>query len=307
MTQLSFPICFEGQLSTTDVEKINFTLVVLSWYEIEDRTIVDLYVNPRILRNIQKIITSISVSGQEKPAMGYYNDEGKIVIFDGATRAEACKEAQKDFSILVCENIKTQQVRWYIDNIADSGTSLKDVDRIYNDFYAYSEYKKSRINQGLKYGVNEWVTLTGYTRYSKTQIYDNFKFADAIPMEFVKQFTYSSVSTNKLRNKLVSLSKLCSKEFSFQHLIDEIKYEYLQALDTDYHESVDWLKIYNKVEKSFLPKKKDRPKVSKSETNKLPFEITEKKGEDGSLNELTLSGLDQKTLKKIIGLLNANF
>ncbi|WP_117232962.1 ParB/RepB/Spo0J family partition protein [Vibrio maerlii] len=72
---------------------------------------------------LSDVLTSLREHGQQYPAIGRKNDQGKIEVLDGSRRRMACILAEREFMIYVAEKIDTKHAK-FMSDVANSHKPL---------------------------------------------------------------------------------------------------------------------------------------------------------------------------------------
>lgn len=114
-------------LDVAGEERISFELMRIPATEVETRTVVfaenareQSFLNEHALSDI---LVSLQEHGQQYPAIGRKNDQGKIEVLDGSRRRMACILAEREFLIYVAEKIETSHAK-FMSDVANSHKPL---------------------------------------------------------------------------------------------------------------------------------------------------------------------------------------
>ncbi|WP_295899100.1 ParB/RepB/Spo0J family partition protein [uncultured Vibrio sp.] len=107
------------ELAVAGEELVSFELVRIPASEVESSTTVfadnareQSFLNEHALSDV---LTTLKERGQQYPAVGRRNQEGKIEVLDGSRRRMSCILAGKEFLIYVAEDINTHHAKFLSD------------------------------------------------------------------------------------------------------------------------------------------------------------------------------------------------
>ncbi|WP_086981254.1 ParB/RepB/Spo0J family partition protein [Vibrio aphrogenes] len=120
------------ELAIAGEDLVSFELVSVPAAEIETQTVVfaensreQSFLNEHALADI---LVTLKERGQQYPAVGRRNAQGKIEVLDGSRRRMSCILAQKDFLIYVADNIETQHAK-FLSDVANAHKPLSLYER----------------------------------------------------------------------------------------------------------------------------------------------------------------------------------
>lgn len=107
------------ELSVAGEDLVSFELVRIPAAEVATRTVVfeenareQSFLNEHALSDV---LTTLKERGQQYPAVGRKNKDGKIEVLDGSRRRMSCILADKEFLIYVAENINGEHAKFLSD------------------------------------------------------------------------------------------------------------------------------------------------------------------------------------------------
>ncbi|MBD1575952.1 ParB/RepB/Spo0J family partition protein [Vibrio sp. S11_S32] len=111
---------------------VSFELMSIPAVEIKDQTLVfaqnsreQSFLNEHALSDI---LSTLKERGQQYPAVGRRNKNGKIEVLDGSRRRMSCILAQKDFLIYVADEIETEDAK-FLSDVANAHKPLSLYER----------------------------------------------------------------------------------------------------------------------------------------------------------------------------------
>ncbi|MDG3086279.1 ParB/RepB/Spo0J family partition protein [Vibrio hannami] len=120
------------ELAVAGQEIVEFELIKIPANEIESQTLVfeenareQSFLNEHALSDV---LVTLKERGQQYPAVGRRNEQGKIEVLDGSRRRMSCILAQKDFLIYVAENINTEHSK-FLSDVANAHKPLSLYER----------------------------------------------------------------------------------------------------------------------------------------------------------------------------------
>ncbi|WP_105901093.1 ParB/RepB/Spo0J family partition protein [Vibrio gangliei] len=120
------------ELAIAGQELVAFELVTIPAALIEQQTVVfaensreQSFLNEHALADI---LVTLQERGQQYPAVGRRNAEGKIEVLDGSRRRMSCILAKKDFLIYVADNIETEHAK-FLSDVANAHKPLSLYER----------------------------------------------------------------------------------------------------------------------------------------------------------------------------------
>ncbi|HBV75226.1 MULTISPECIES: ParB/RepB/Spo0J family partition protein [Vibrio] len=120
------------ELAIAGQDLVAFELISIPASEIEQQTVVfsensreQSFLNEHALSDI---LVTLKDRGQQYPAVGRRNTEGKIEVLDGSRRRMSCLLAQKDFLIYVADDIETEHAK-FLSDVANAHKPLSLYER----------------------------------------------------------------------------------------------------------------------------------------------------------------------------------
>ncbi|GEM79004.1 ParB/RepB/Spo0J family partition protein [Vibrio superstes] len=120
------------ELAVAGQDMVSFELQRIPATEIEQKTIVfsdnsreQSFLNEHALSDI---LVTLKERGQQYPAVGRKNSEGKIEVLDGSRRRMSCILAEKDFLIYVAEDINGEHAK-FLSDVANAHKPLSLYER----------------------------------------------------------------------------------------------------------------------------------------------------------------------------------
>lgn len=120
------------ELAIAGQDLVAFELMSIPASDIQDQTVVfaensreQSFLNEHALSDI---LVTLKERGQQYPAVGRRNAEGKIEVLDGSRRRMSCILAQKDFLIYVADDIQTDHAK-FLSDVANAHKPLSLYER----------------------------------------------------------------------------------------------------------------------------------------------------------------------------------
>ncbi|WP_375748924.1 ParB/RepB/Spo0J family partition protein [Vibrio sp. HN007] len=120
------------ELAVAGQQVVEFELVKIPASEIESETTVfeenareQSFLNEHALSDV---LVTLKERGQQYPAVGRRNEQGKIEVLDGSRRRMSCILAEKDFLIYVAESINTEHAK-FLSDVANAHKPLSLYER----------------------------------------------------------------------------------------------------------------------------------------------------------------------------------
>lgn len=251
-------------LPVSETENAEFELLTIKSADIESKTTVpDSNGRNQALiteESLNDILPTIRDRGQQTPALGYFDSDGKIAVLSGSRRRKACHITTRDYLIYVTKKKLTQP---QLNQMAEIGNAYRSLSLV---------EQGKRYEQLLADGV--YTTATELAKGEKVDggTVSIARAAFALPPELISLFP----SVNEIgRPTIKELKKIVSEtsEGQLSALIEEIgEYSIADIKDLASGESlVDLNKEVIKLIKEYIRTNKpnQNPK-SKSVLHKLP-------------------------------------
>ncbi|CAM2915232.1 ParB/RepB/Spo0J family partition protein [Vibrio rarus] len=184
------------ELSVAGQEMVSFKLERIAAQEIEKKTVVfsdnsreQSFLNEHALADI---LVTLKERGQQYPAVGRLNSDGKIEVLDGSRRRKSCILAQKDFLIYVADDITGEHAK-FLSDVANAHKPLS--------LYEKGREMQAKLDSGA---VSDQKGLAGLFQCSEALVSGALKAA-SLPLPLLQ--AYPNV-TELGRPTIVKLHKL---------------------------------------------------------------------------------------------------
>jgi len=189
------------------------------------------------------IYSSIQTDGQTYPAVGYFDESGKIITVEGSRRRWTCHLTNKPFKILVTPKILTMKNALYLSKISHAKQELS----LFEKGATYQQL----LDDGICATAADVATLMDTSEPSVTYARQAFNMPNYLIDNIPSINTLGRPSIKKLTDAL-TLAAQANEESDLKQYIEALTLKALQAEVLQTGDKETLFKIGNKLNKKFV-------------------------------------------------------
>lgn len=323
----------EDSEKKADFHELVCDLLVIPFDKVSTDTYIDLSLNPRIKRSVDKFQDLIPFTNEssypfQTPAFGVRTDNG-ISIIDGGTRRQFCVMNQAPLHVFVPreKNISTSILIWMQNQLFDSTTPLTRIEKYFQTQSLYENWCRDKKAKG------EEAPVRGFSREfreSEAKLRRIFKFCHVVDKEILDYIDPKVISESGMIKTVQSL-------FAFKEdkdLSDDDKKQLTKGIFSNIYERkrqtiarfekknpdseldsasipIDWIKIIpsmiRKFDSEIIKLKNDSDISNAEDKEKYKHFLTHpskrrnvlKSSNKNKIHTLTIKGMNQEQIVEI--------